>query len=277
MSLAQLLLDLRQVVLGYAENNRYRLQLRDDDQRRRTVGLHDIAGVHQSQPDTPLNRRDNMGKGQIDLRVVNLPFVILNRTLVLQHCLFLVIHLLLGDGISRESRLVAIEVDARLRQCRLIVRQLAFGLRESRLVGPRIDFQQGIALADHLPFLVVHFHDLALHAARDRHRINRRHRSQRLYIYANIALSASAVRNRHRLAGGAAVTPWPSKGPQSTAFGSTAIRQPPELSARESLSTNGFWGREEAQEKSSSAERGFPISGRWSLHSSFPWFGQAFS
>ena len=111
------------------------------------VGLHDVARIHQSQTHAALDRRGDVGIAQVHRSVLHLPFIVLHRAFILQHGLFLVVHLLLRDGVAGESRFVAVQVDACFCQRRLVVRQLAFGLREGRLVGPRIDFQQRIALA----------------------------------------------------------------------------------------------------------------------------------
>ena len=53
---------------------------------------------------------------------------------------------------SLKALLITLQIDARFVQGRLIVRELAFGLGQGRLEGPRIDLEQQIALVNDLPF-----------------------------------------------------------------------------------------------------------------------------
>ena len=112
-----------------------------------------------------------------------------SRSFVLVNRLLLIVNLLLCDRISGESRAVAVQIYLSLAERRLIVRQLALYLCQSRLVRPRVYIQQWIAFVDHLAFTIKDIHDLALHPARNRDGINRRDCPEGLDVDANIALA----------------------------------------------------------------------------------------
>ena len=61
------------------------------------AGLHVIAGIDLAQPDPPVDRRDDMAIGQVQLGAVDLRLVGLHRAGVLRHQEALVVDLLLRD------------------------------------------------------------------------------------------------------------------------------------------------------------------------------------
>jgi hypothetical protein len=69
----------------------------------------------------------------------------LDRRLVLAHERLLRVDLLLGDRVLREQRLVALEVDLRVGEQRLVLRHLALRLAELHLERARVD------VGEHLP------------------------------------------------------------------------------------------------------------------------------
>ena len=115
------------------------------------------------------------------------------------HDLALVIHLLFGDRVSAERLLVSVQVYLRFVQHGLVVRQLPLGFGQRGLIRLWVDLQQRIALMHHLPFDVVHLHDLALHATRHRYRIYRSHGAQGFDVHSNIARGRNLSDHRHRL------------------------------------------------------------------------------
>jgi hypothetical protein len=88
--------------------------------------------------------------------------------------------LLFRDGDLFYQRLVARQIDTGVVQECLISKKLAFVLGELGLIGPGSDFDQQIPCMDHVPFLVVDFHQLAVHSASYRHGLGRCHRAKPL-------------------------------------------------------------------------------------------------
>ena len=82
---------------------------------------------------------------ELQLRVVDRALVGLHRALVLAHQRLLRVDLLLRDRILREQRAIALEVDLRVVEQRLVLGELAAGLRELHLERTRIDLGEEIA------------------------------------------------------------------------------------------------------------------------------------
>ena len=92
--------------------------------------------------------------------------------------------------------LVADEIDARILQERIVALQLALCLQQRRRVRPRIDDRQQIALLDELPFLEMHFRDLARHPAHDGDGVDRGDRPQGVDVHVDVAHRDRRDRNR---------------------------------------------------------------------------------
>ena len=152
------------------------------------VRLHDVAGIDQSKTHAAVDRRSDMAVGNVQLRVLDLSLIVPYSALILRDDLLLIVQLLFGNRIPGEGLLIALQIDARFVQNRLIVRQLSLDLCQCRLIGPRINLQKGIALMNDLPLLIVHAVDLPHHAAGYGHGINRRHGAERIDVNADIAL-----------------------------------------------------------------------------------------
>ena len=127
-----------------------------------SAGLHVVAGIDLAQADPPVDRRDDVAIGQVQLGAVDRALVGLHRARVLLHQEALVVDLLLGDRILPPQRLVALQVGLRLLQQPLVVRELALRLLQRHLVGPRVDLRQEVALLDHLAFLEADLGQLAV-------------------------------------------------------------------------------------------------------------------
>ena len=82
------------------------------------------------------------------------------------HQRFLRVDLLLRDGILREQRAVALEVDLRVLEQRLILGHLAARLRQLDLEGTRVDLGEQVAGLDELAFAKGDAHELAVDAVR---------------------------------------------------------------------------------------------------------------
>src|SRR5271154_4702025 len=126
--LAQLLLNLGQIVFGHAENYGDRLQLRDHHQSRGAAGGDDISWIYQAQTYAAVNRRFNAGIVEIGGRAGYGALVVLNGTFVLLDGLRWVVQLLFGDGIAIECQLVTVQINARFAEQGFVVSQRAFGL-----------------------------------------------------------------------------------------------------------------------------------------------------
>ena len=87
-----------------------------------------------------------MAEVDLHLVVLHRALIVLDRALVLQHQLFLVVQDLLGDGVAPPGGAVALEVHLRLREHILVALQRPLRLQQRGAVGTRIDIDQRIAL-----------------------------------------------------------------------------------------------------------------------------------
>src|SRR5277367_4495081 len=172
VSLAQLFLDLRQIIFGDAENHGDRLQLGDYHQSRGAASGDNIPGIYQAQADAAINGRFDGGIVKIRGGAGDGALIILYGAFVLLHGLRLIVELLFGDCISIERQLVTVQINARFAEQSFVMRQSSFGLGQRGLIGARINLDQYVALANHLTFGVIDADDLSVHAAGDGGRIN---------------------------------------------------------------------------------------------------------
>src|ERR1051325_3687708 len=161
---------------------------------------HGVAGFRRAQPQPPADRRGDAGIGKLQPRVVDHRLVRAHRALVLAHQRGLGVDLLLGDRVLLEQRLVALEVDARVREQRLVLDELALGLVELNLEGPGIDLREHLPLFYILPFGEVDADELAVHAAADDDRAHRHHGAQAAEIDRDIARLSRFGRHGDRAA-----------------------------------------------------------------------------
>ena len=129
-----------------------------------------------------------MAEGDLHFVVLHRAFIDLDRSLVLQHDLFLIVERLLGNAVFRPRIAITLQVHLGLFQDVGVAFKRPLSLHELRLEGPRIDVDQRLALANQLAFRVV---DLA-HQSRDftgnRVGINRSDRANRIQIHADVSL-----------------------------------------------------------------------------------------
>ena len=104
-----------------------------------SFGLHDIALVDQPNAGAAVDRRDDLGVAQHGARVVDRRLVGLHLRLELRDQRLLGVGLLLRSGIRGGEPGVALEVDARIGERRLVLRLLGDRLVVLRLIGARID------------------------------------------------------------------------------------------------------------------------------------------
>ena len=149
-SAASLLQDPGDIVLRKGEDDRDRLDLREEDDAVRIARRHVVALVDLPQADPAGDRRGDVAVGEVQLRAVHGALVRLCHPLVLGDQRPLRVDLLLRDGVLRRERDVAVEVDLRLLELRLRLEELPLGLLEGRLVGARVDDRKDVALVHHL-------------------------------------------------------------------------------------------------------------------------------
>ncbi len=95
----------------------------------------------------------------------------------------------------------------RVFQQRAVAGQLAFSLIQRGLKGGGVNFHERVARAHHLAFLIMHLHELAIHAAFHRHRIERRYHPQRVDINPDVAPLRRRGTNHDRQRRGARARP----------------------------------------------------------------------
>ena len=149
----QALRDGLQIVLGHGEQHADRLDLRDHDEAVGIARRDVVALVDQTQPDAAVERRDDSGVGEVDLGRLHHGAIGFDRALVLRHQRGLGVELLTRHGVLRGKALVARKIDLRAFQQRFVARELTALLRQRRLIGPRIDLGEQIALLDLVAFL----------------------------------------------------------------------------------------------------------------------------
>ena len=80
-----------------------------------------------------------------------------------------------GIAFCASSVCIAIQVDVRIIQQRLIANRFAFGLIDDGLVGPRVDLDQRFALLHQVAFFEMDAHQLPVDAALDGDRVDGSH------------------------------------------------------------------------------------------------------
>src|SRR5439155_25705574 len=108
------------------------------------------------------------------------------------------VQLLPGDHFLLGQPLIALEIEARVREVGLVARELPFRLHELRLEGAGIDLGQHIAGVDDLTLREVRLQELAVDAALDRDDVERGDRAERREVDAQIAGADGCDDHRHR-------------------------------------------------------------------------------
>ena len=124
-----------------------------------------VAGVHEAEAHAARDGRGDPAVGEVEARVRHLSGIRLQGGLELVHGRDLGVELLAGNGVLLDQDLVALEIEARVLQRRLVLRVLAFLLLERDLEGTGIDLGQQVALAHELAFFIADGDELAVDAA----------------------------------------------------------------------------------------------------------------
>ena len=132
------------VVLGQGKDDRDGLKLGDDHQPVGVGGMDDIPRIHQTQTDPAADRGRDPAVDQLQLGVIDLPLVGLDRPFVLPHQGLLGVELLFGDGVLLPEIPVSLQVEDGVLQERLVAGHLTLGLGQLDLERPRDRFGPGV-------------------------------------------------------------------------------------------------------------------------------------
>jgi hypothetical protein len=208
--------EIRQVLLGQAEENRDRPELREDDDAGGLRAAHEIAHIDQTDAGTAGDRCDDLGVGQDGAGVVDRRLVELDLRLELTDQRPLGVELLLVDGVGRRQAGVAVQIEPGIGKLRFVLGLLGDGLVECGLVGRGIDLGEHISRGHVLPFRERYVDDFAVDLRAHRHGVERFRGAHAVEIDRNIgrtrgsgehgngfargrAAAAAARHRRHRL------------------------------------------------------------------------------
>jgi hypothetical protein len=194
--------DRLEVVLGNGEQHRDRLHLGQHHEAARVVGVHHVPRVDEPQPGPAGDRREDAAVGELEADGVDVALVGLDGRRDLRHAGRLGVELLLGDEAALDQGPVALEVEARVAERGLVLRELALDLHELGLEGPRIDLGQHVAGLDDLAFLEGGPHELAVDPAADRHRVQRGDRAEAGQVDGEVAGPGGDGHHRDRARAG---------------------------------------------------------------------------
>src|SRR4029077_12910885 len=105
---------LRDLLFGNREDDADGLGLRDDEQRRVRGGRYHVAGIDETKTDASRDRRGNATVVEVQLCAVDGCLVGFQRRLVLGDGRAWCLQDLLSDGVLRDQRFVALQVDPRV-------------------------------------------------------------------------------------------------------------------------------------------------------------------
>ncbi len=174
--------DLVEVALRHREGHVDGLELLDHDQRQ-VVDLDHVAGVHQQPAGAAGDRRRDRRPAEVDPRLlegrlVGLQRGPLRRRVGLDLVVLLGGHVVLGDQVG-----VALDVGLRLGGQSPVALQARPGGGHRGAVGPRVDGEQRLALADLLALLEADRGDLPGHLRLDLHGGARRHAADHVDLH----------------------------------------------------------------------------------------------
>ena len=147
-------LHLRQAVFRHGEDHGNGLHLSNNHQHGGCACLRHVSGVHQSKTDPAGNGCGDVAVAKLNLVVIDGALIVFDRSLVLQHNLFLVVQQLFLYPVSRPCCSVSIQVHLGLCQNIGVALQRSLGLQKLCLIWPRIDLDQRISFLNELPLAV---------------------------------------------------------------------------------------------------------------------------
>jgi hypothetical protein len=148
---------------------------------------------------------------QLHLRKIDLRLIGVHGTPILLDERRLSIELLVSHRILGDQTVIALEIELRIIEQRLILDFHRLRLRERRRIGTRINLGDDVPGVDLLALGEIHLEDLAVHPALDQNAIEGLHRAQGRKINRHVGVCGQvghygdAGRGRRRLCWGAAV------------------------------------------------------------------------
>src|SRR5919109_3356387 len=135
--------------------------------------MDNIPRIDEPEPNPAADRRGNATVNELQFGVFDLSLISFYGALVLAHECLLRIQLLLGDGVLLVKRLVALQIELRVFEQRLVARHLTLCFGELHLERARVDFGEQISSFNDLAFLEAHAHELTLDTGFDGNSIKR--------------------------------------------------------------------------------------------------------
>ena len=192
------LVDGGYVLLGRREYHRNRLQLDDRYDSGARARMDDVSGIDQSEAGLAGERRAYRRIAQLRLCVVDRALIAFDLRDELIDRRLLRVDLLARREILLIERCVTLQIELRVFQHRLVCGLFRERLVEGRLVGPRIDLGENIALLHYLALSEIDLRDLAVDAAADSHRVVRLDDAQSVEIDGEVGLSNGCDSHRDR-------------------------------------------------------------------------------
>ena len=184
--------DAGNVVFRHRVDHRHRLDLRDRDQSVGVRCVHHIAGVHLPQADPAADRRGDTRVRELQPGVVDGALIGRDRALKLANQRLLGVDLLLGNRVLGEQRSIALEIDLRVLQLRLVTGHLPVGLGQHHFERARIDLRQQVARLDVLTFAEGDGQQLSVDTGAYHHHVARCHGPQCVDVHGDSAFAGGS-------------------------------------------------------------------------------------
>ena len=182
----QRIVQLRELLLGQAEQHRDRLELRHDHDAGGVARVHVVARVDQADAGAPADGRADAGVVELGACVVDRRVVAFYLRAQLREQRLLRVHGLLARQVLRGEQLVALHVAVRILELGAVLVARRDRHAEGRRERPRIDLRQQLALLDLLALLERDLLDLAVDARVHGHGIEGLHRAEALEVQRHV-------------------------------------------------------------------------------------------
>ena len=171
LAASHLLTNQRQLLFRQAEHHSNRFDLGDYHQTCAIAGADLVTDIHLAQTQTTADRRANVTELQVELGLIHRRLIRFQRATVLGNQGCLGVQGLLGNGVLGKQAAIALQIDLRVLQLRLILLQGALRLIQRHAIGARIDLRQQVTGVDFLPLLEQHLDQFTIHPTAHIHRV----------------------------------------------------------------------------------------------------------
>ena len=193
----KLVKNLRELILRKREDDRYGLQLRNDQEPVGVCGVNDVPGIDKTETNASGDGRCDARICQLKLGVVDLSLIGLDSAIELANGSGLRIELLLRNNAFLEEQLKALEVCFGVLALREVLGKLAFGLFQLNLERPGIDLREKIADFNVLALFKSDIDKLAIHATANGDRAQRSNGTEAVEINGKVAFGCRGYHNRN--------------------------------------------------------------------------------